>query len=119
MTSIPPSSSRTPPQGQIDNNYINQMVKESTKDGNANSEGFDPNMFLKILMSQLQNQSPFDSMDSQQIMEQQAILTQVEQSTRATGYMQEMKSTMESELATVKDSLATINQTLLKISDKL
>jgi len=119
MTTIQPNNSRTPPDGQIDNNYINQMVKESTKDGVGNADGFDPNMFLKILMSQLQNQSPFDSMDSQQIMEQQAILTQVEQSTRSTGYMQEMKSTMELELSSVKDSLATINQTLLKISDKL
>jgi flagellar hook assembly protein FlgD len=116
MTTIPPWD------GRIDNkqnDYVNKMVKESAMNSNSNADGFDPNMFLKILMSQLQNQSPFDSMDSQQIMEQQAILTQVEQSTRSTGYMQEMKSTMESELSSVKNSLATINQTLLKISDKL
>jgi flagellar hook assembly protein FlgD len=115
---MPVNGTQKPPSGIIDNDYINKMVQETAPKG-GNIDGFDPNMFLKILMSQLQNQSPFDSMDSQQIMEQQAILTQVEQSTRSTGYMQEMKSTMESELSSVKDSLATINQTLLKISDKL
>jgi flagellar hook assembly protein FlgD len=109
---------KKPPTGLIDNNFVNDMVKKSTPD-NKTVGNFDPNMFLKILMSQLQNQSPFDNVDSQQILEQQAILTQVEQSTRSVGHMQEMQSTMETELGAVKNSLATINQTLLKIADKI
>ncbi len=110
---------KKPPSGIIDNNFVNDMVKKTATDPNVAPGGFDPNMFLKILMSQLQNQSPFDNVDSQQILEQQAILTQVEQSTRSVGYMQEMKSTMETELGAVKNSLATINQTLVKIANKL
>jgi len=108
-----------PPSGIIDQKFVDEMVKKTAIDPNLAPGGFDPNMFLKILMAQLSNQSPFDNVDSQQILEQQAILTQVEQSTRSVGYMQEMKSTMETELGAVKNSLATINQTLVKIADKI
>lgn len=115
----PTTGQYKPPSGTIDNNFVNDMVKKTATDPNLATGEFDPNMFLKILMAQLQNQSPFDNMDSQQILEQQAILTEVEQSTRQVGYMQEMKATMETELGSVKNSLATINQTLLKIADKI
>ncbi len=99
--------------GIINPGLIDQAVND-TKDPNASTTegGFDPDMFLKILMVQLQNQSPYDTMDSQQIMEQQATLTQVEQSARQTGYMQEMKES-------IGDQLAAINQQLAAISQKL
>jgi|LakMenEpi03Aug12_release.lakeMendotaPanAssembly.Ray.scaffolds.fasta_scaffold1513600_1 flagellar hook assembly protein FlgD len=108
-----------PIEGIVDNDYVNQITQATASKANTNANGFDPNMFLKILMSQLQNQSPFDSMDSQQIMEQQAMLTQVEQSTRMSGYMEEMKSSVEEELGSVRTSLQQINQTLLNISEKI
>lgn len=99
--------------GIINPTLVDQAVND-TKDPNSStaSGDFDPDMFLKILMSQLQNQSPYDSVDSQQILEQQAILTQVEQSARQTGYMQELKES-------VGDQLAAINQQLAAISQKL
>jgi flagellar hook assembly protein FlgD len=116
---MPVEPAKKPPTGQVNNDFVNSEVKKSLPNGDNTVGNFDPNMFLKILMEQLKNQSPFDNIDSQQILEQQAILTQVEQSTRSVGHMEEMKTTMETELGAVKTSLATINQTLVRIANKL
>ncbi len=99
--------------GIINPGIIDKAVYD-TQDPNASSTAgsFDPDMFLKILMVQLQNQSPYDTMDSQQIMEQQATLTQVEQSARQTGYMQELKESVGDQLAAINQQLAAIQQKL-------
>ena len=108
-----------PIDGIIDNDFVNEQVKATAQAGASDQGTFDPNLFLKILMSQLENQSPFDTVDSQQILEQQAILTQVEQSTRSTGFMQELKDTVTSELTELRTAITTMNQTLTNIADKI
>lgn len=108
-----------PIDGIIDNNFVNQQVEATAQSGSTDQGTFDPNLFLKILMSQLENQSPFDTVDSQQILEQQAILTQVEQATRSTGFMQELKDTVTSELTELKTAITNMNQTLTTIADKI
>jgi flagellar basal-body rod modification protein FlgD len=98
-----------PIEGIVDQDFINQQVALTSQNSGSGSAGnFDPDMFLKILMTQLQNQSPFDTVDSQQILEQQAILTQVEQSTRQTGILQELQA----EITTINENLSQINETL-------
>lgn len=102
-----------PVEGIVDQNLIDQAVAYTSDPSNANSTGdFDPDMFLKILMVQLQNQSPYDTVDSQQILEQQAILTQVEQSARQTSYMQELTESFNTQLAAINEQLATISEKL-------
>ncbi len=101
-----------PIQGIVDQDFINEQVAKTAQPGSNAGNGFDPDMFLKILMTQLQNQSPFDTVDSQQILEQQAILTQVEQSARQTGILQEVQETILTQITSINDNLKQINDTL-------
>lgn len=104
--------------GIIDQDYINQQV-EATRSSKATKDGFDPDMFLKVLMTQLQNQSPFDTMDTQQILETQSLLTQVEQTTKQTGMLEETKNNVSSGLNNLNLTLANMNATLLSIAEDL
>ena len=71
-------------QGIVNQDLIDKAVAETKIVGAAENGDFDPNMFLKILMEQLKNQNPFDSVDTSEILQQQATLTQVEQVSRQT-----------------------------------
>lgn len=105
-------------EGIIDQDFIQRQV-ELTKGLSSNDkDGFDPDMFLKILMVQLQNQSPFDTVDSSEILNQQAVLTQVEQVTRQTQTMKEMNDSVTSSLGDIKNSLAQINSSLNMLINK-
>lgn len=107
-----------PIEGIVDQNFIDQQVELTKGNSSAGDDGFDPDMFLKILMTQLQNQSPFDTVDSAEILNQQATLTQVEQTTRQTQTMKELNDTVNVTLADIKDSLAQINESLTTLVDK-
>jgi len=101
-----------PIEGIIDQDFINQQIQLTKGNSSVDDDGFDPDMFLKILMTQLENQSPFDTVDSAEIMNQQATLTQVEQVTRQTQTMKELNNTVNISLAGITDTLAEINATL-------
>jgi flagellar hook assembly protein FlgD len=105
-------------EGIVDQNLIQKYVDLTRELGSTDAEGFDPNMFLKILMVQLQNQSPFDTVDSSEILNQQATLTQVEQSTRQTQTMKEMNDSITVSLGQIKGSLAQINSSLNMLINK-
>lgn len=107
-----------PIEGIVDQDFINQQVELTKELSSADDDGFDPNMFLNILMTQLQNQSPFDTVDSAEILNQQATLTQVEQITRQTGYMQELNTGVTASLAEISESLAQINASLNTLIEK-
>lgn len=105
--------------GIIDQNFIDQQVEATKGTSRADKDGFDPDMFLKVLMTQLQNQSPFDTMDTQQILETQSLLTQVEQTTKQTGMLEETKNNVSSGLDNLNLTLANMNATLLSIAEDL
>lgn len=69
--------------GFIDEAAINNAV-QSTQQNQGDFGEFDSDTFLQIFMAQLQNQSPFDSVETKDLAQQQAILTQVEQVLRQT-----------------------------------
>lgn len=105
--------------GIIDQKFIDEQVKATQGKGKVNKDGFDPDMFLKVLMTQLQNQSPFDTMDTQQILETQSLLTQVEQVTKQTGMLEETKNNVSTGLDDLNLTLANMNATLLSIAENL
>jgi len=107
-----------PIEGITNPDFINQQVELTKGKSSAGDDGFDPDMFLKILMTQLQNQSPFDTVDSSEILNQQATLTQVEQTTRQTQTMKELNDTVNLTLTDIKDSLAQINASLNTLVNK-
>lgn len=107
-----------PIEGVVNQDFINQQVELTKGNSSADDDGFDPDMFLKILMTQLQNQSPFDTVDSAEIMNQQATLTQVEQVTRQTQTMKEMNASVAGSLAQITDTLAQINGSLNTLINK-
>ena len=72
--------------------------------GGENSE-FDPDMFIKLLSAQLQNQSPFDTVETDQIVQQQAVIAQVEQSAQQTKSIKELNTTLKDELKDLKLSI--------------
>jgi len=99
-------------QGIVNQDLIDQAVEATKIEGSGANGDFDPNMFLKILMEQLKNQNPFDSVDTSEILQQQATLTQVEQVTRQTESLQAVQ-------ADVAESFTTISQTLAEMRDLL
>lgn len=105
--------------GIIDQNFVDQQVAATKTKGSASDTGYDPDMFLKLLMTQLQNQSPFDTMDTQQIMETQSLLTQVEQVTKQTTSLENTEKTVNTGLNDLNLTLANMNATLLAIAEDL
>lgn len=99
--------------------FLEQQVQATAGLNTGNTDGFDPNLFLKILTATLANQSPFDTMDTQEILNTQARLTQVEQVSKQTDNIKSMRETLESEVASINNSLAGIHAAIAEISGKL
>lgn len=100
------------PKGKVDTAFIQSMIEKTKQAGSPADGSFDKDMFLKILMTQLQNQSPFDTVETKEILEQQALLTQVEQTTKQT-------STIEGLESVINQGFAQINATLVDIKGRL
>ena len=98
--------------GIVDNSLIEQAVNDTSIDNQLDGSSFDPNMFLRILMAELQNQDPFNTADSGQILEQQALLTEVEQSARQSGIMESLESSITENFTLLNQSLDEIKQLL-------
>ncbi len=98
-------------EGIVNQQLIDQAV-EDTRLGNSDGDGFDGEMFLQILMAQLQNQSPFDTVETEQILQQQATLTEVEQSVKQTSSLTDLQETVGASLAEMTATLSNINNTL-------
>jgi len=90
--------------GIVDQALIDQAVAKTKINGGATSE-FDPDMFIKLLSAQLQNQSPFDTVETDQIVQQQAVIAQVEQSAQQTKSIKELNTTLKDELKDLKLSI--------------
>ncbi len=107
-------------EGIVDTDFVNQQVAATEQyAGSTESGEFDSSMFLNILMEQLKNQSPYDTTDSSEILEQQAILTEVEQAVKTAEATEDLNETMTSEIVGLKDSIAEINATLNTIAQQL
>lgn len=100
--------------GIIDELAVERAVS-STRQEDVDENGFDPNLFLKILTSQLQNQNPFDAVDTTEIASQQATMAQVEQTTRQTSYLEDLVNSNNTSSA----NFTLMNETLLEIKDLL
>ena len=96
--------SANPIGGIIDQALIDQAVATTKINGGAPSD-YDPDMFIKLLSAQLQNQSPFDTVETDQIVQQQAVIAQVEQSAQQTKAVKELNATFTSELQDLKLSI--------------
>ena len=94
----------TPIGGIIDQAAIDKAVATTKINGGENSE-YDPDMFIKLLSAQLQNQSPFDTVETDQIVQQQAVIAQVEQSAQQTKAVRELNTTLITELQSLKLSI--------------
>ena len=90
--------------GIVDQALIDQAVATTKINGGEDSE-FDPDMFIKLLSAQLQNQSPFDTVETDQIVQQQAVIAQVEQSAQQTQAVRELNTTLITELQNLKLSI--------------
>ena len=97
----------TPIGGIIDQAAIDKAVATTKRNGGATSE-FDPDMFIKLLSAQLQNQSPFDTVETDQIVQQQAVIAQVEQAAQQTKAVKELNTTLTTELQSLKLSIKEI-----------
>jgi flagellar hook assembly protein FlgD len=97
--------------GRIDQAFVDaQVAKTQLSEGGA--DGFDTNMFLNMLITQLQNQDPFNTVETEKIMEQQAILTEVEQTLKQTTALEDVKAAVDIGLSDISATLANINNTL-------
>jgi len=90
--------------GIVDQGRIDSAVAQTKINGGATGD-FDPNMFIKLLSAQLQNQSPFDTVETDQIVQQQAVIAQVEQATQQTKAITELNDTLTTNLADLKLSI--------------
>jgi len=90
--------------GIVDQSLIDQAVA-TTKINVCEDSEFDPDMFIKLLSAQLQNQSPFDTVETDQIVQQQAVIAQVEQSAQQTKSIKELNTTLKDELKDLKLSI--------------
>jgi len=97
----------TPIGGIIDQAAIDKAVATTKRNGGATSD-FDPDMFIKLLSAQLQNQSPFDTVETDQIVQQQAVIAQVEQAAQQTKAVKELNTTLTTELQGLKLSIKEI-----------
>ena len=102
----------TPIGGIIDQAAIDKAVATTKRNGGATSE-FDPDMFIKLLSAQLQNQSPFDTVETDQIVQQQAVIAQVEQAAQQTKSIKELNTTLTTELQGLKLSIREIRDFII------
>ena len=98
-------------QGIVNQAYVDQAVQETAQTGSAGSS-FDGDMFLQMLLTQLQNQDPFNTVETDKIMEQQAILSQVEQGIKQTDSLNDVKAAVDIGLSDIAYVLANINNLL-------
>ena len=101
--------------GRIDQAFVDAAVERTSLGGDGDSDSFDSNMFLTLLMTQLQNQDPFNTVETEKIMEQQAILTEVEQTLKQTTALEDVKAAVDIGLSDISATLANINNTLTTI----
>ena len=94
--------------GRVDQALVDQAVQSTAQKGSAGSS-FDGDMFLQMLLTQLQNQDPFNTVETDKIMEQQAILSQVEQGIKQTQSLDDVKASLETGLSDIAYVLANIN----------
>lgn len=87
---------------------IKSITNQTTKANanNAPSQELDSDAFLRLLMVQLQNQDPTSPMDTNAMMEQQATLTQVQETQELNDSLAEMTS----EIKSMANYMATSNQ---------
>lgn len=102
----------TPIGGIVDQALIDQAVATTKRNGGATSD-FDPDMFIKLLSAQLQNQSPFDTVETDQIVQQQAVIAQVEQAAQQTKSIKELNTTLTTELQGLKLSIREIRDFII------
>lgn len=102
----------TPIGGIIDQAAIDKAVATTKRNGGATSD-FDPDMFIKLLSAQLQNQSPFDTVETDQIVQQQAVIAQVEQAAQQTKSIKELNTTLTTELQSLKLSIKDIRDFII------
>jgi flagellar hook assembly protein FlgD len=102
----------TPIGGIVDQAAIDQAVANTKINGGATSD-YDPDMFIKLLSAQLHNQSPFDTVETDQIVQQQAVIAQVEQSAQQTKAVRELNTTLTNELQGLKLSINEIRDFII------
>ncbi len=104
--------------GIIDQSAIDRAVAATSTKGSSATGEFDPDMFIKILMEQLKNQNPFDSVDTSEIVQQQATLSQVEQSARQTESLKAVQEEVASQFQSVSQTLVEMKNLLAEIKNK-
>jgi flagellar hook assembly protein FlgD len=102
------------PIGRIDQGLIDRAVQE-TAVGGTGDNSFDGDMFMQMLLVQLQNQDPLAPTDNSEIMKVQATLSEVEQSLRQTDALESVKNTVDIGLTDISITLANINNTLTQL----
>ncbi len=112
------TSPKEPIKGNVNQDLIDAAIKKTAIKGSPTNGDFDPDMFLKILMEQLKNQNPFDSVDTSEILQQQAMLTQVEQVTRQTDSLKAVQAEVEQSFTEISKTLIDMKGLLSQIKDK-
>ena len=102
--------------GIVDQSLVEQAVEQTRINGTSESE-FDPDLFIKLLSAQLQNQNPFDTVETEQIVQQQAIIAQVEQSAKQVSSIEEQTDTLNALSQSIGAELANISQSITEIRD--
>ena len=103
--------------GIINQEFIDQQVAATAQEGQGN--GFDSDQFLQILMVQLQNQDPYNTMDSSEIMQFQATLTEVEQSLKQTQAVESLNESMALNVGALNEMVADIAVTVMDLKEGL
>lgn len=102
--------------GRIDQGLVDQAVLDTAVRGTGDTS-FDGDMFMQLLLVQLQNQDPLAPTDNSEIMKVQATLSQVEQGLKQTEALESVKTTVDIGLSDISLTLANINNTLAQFID--
>lgn len=113
MSGIPPTEP-SGPTGILNQALIDQAV-ENTAIGGTGDDSFDGDMFMQLLLVQLQNQDPLAPTDNSEIMKVQATLSEVEQGIKQTEALESVKNTVDIGLSDISITLANINNTLTQL----
>ena len=100
--------------GIVNQPFVDEMIAKVDQEieSTRGKDSFDGDMFLKLLMTELQNQDPLKPTDTSEIMNTQATLSQVEQSLKQTESLDNVKEAVDIGLADMANTLNTINNTL-------
>jgi flagellar basal-body rod modification protein FlgD len=92
--------------GIVDNSIVEKAVNETAHlAGKDPDVSFDPNMFMKILMAELQNQNPFDTADTNEILQQQAAMAEVEQSAKQSKTLESLAASVNQNFTLLQNQL--------------